>query len=73
MPPNVEKAKEFEIHAHFVFSKPSFIKLEYGVKLVESGKIKSQVAKVMPLAQAAAAQDLVAAGGINGKLILEVK
>jgi len=73
MPPNVEKAKEFEIHAKFVFSKPSFLKLEYGVKLVESGEIKSQVAKIMQLTQASAAQELVAAGGVNGKLVLEVK
>lgn len=72
-PPSEELAKKFGIDARFVFSKPSFQKLDFGKKLVEEGKIKTQVVKVMNLESAAKAQDLMLSGGVNGKIVLEIK
>jgi NADPH:quinone reductase-like Zn-dependent oxidoreductase len=72
MPPSAELAKKFEVTAQFINSTPSFEKLEFGKKLVEEGKIKPHIAKIMKLAQAAEAQELVSAGGINGKVVLEI-
>ena len=46
-------------------------KVENGVVVLE-GKIKPIIAKTFPLAEAAQAQDFVSAGGMNGKVVLEV-
>lgn len=72
MPPSEELAQQHHITAKFISSTPSHKKLEFGAKLVEDGKIKTQIAKVMKLEDAAHAQDLVSAGGLNGKVVLEV-
>lgn len=72
-PPSEELAKKFGVDARFVFSKPSFQKLDFGKKMVEEGKIKTQVAQVMNLENAAIAQDLISSGGVNGKIVLEVQ
>ena len=71
MPPSEELAQQHHIAAKFISSAPSHKKLEFGAKLVEEGKIKTQIAKVMKLEDAAQAQDLVSAGGLNGKVVLE--
>ncbi len=72
MPPSVELAQKYEVAAQFVSSVPSYKKLEYGLQLFAQGKIKASVAKTLKLEEAAKAQDLVTAGGINGKVVLEV-
>jgi NADPH:quinone reductase-like Zn-dependent oxidoreductase len=72
MPPSEELAQQYRITAKFISSAPSHKKLEFGAKLVEEGKIKTQIAKVMTLEDAARAQDLVSAGGLNGKVVLVV-
>lgn len=72
MPPSEELAQQHHITAKFISSAPSHKKLEFGAKLVEEGKIKTQIAKVMKLEDAAQAQNLVSAGGLNGKIVLEV-
>lgn len=72
MPPSEELARKYHITASFISSAPSHKKLEFGVKLVEEGKIKTQIAKVLKLEDAAHAQDLVSAGGLNGKVVLVV-
>ena len=72
MPPSAELAEKFGVTAQFVSLPPSHKKLEFGVKLLEQGKIKASIAKTIKLEQAAQAQDLVSAGGVNGKIILEV-
>ncbi len=71
-PPPAELAEKFNVVAQFVFSNSSHKKLEFGVQLLEQGKIKAVIAKVTSLAQAAQAQDWVSAGGVNGKVILEI-
>jgi len=72
MPPSEELAKQYHVTAKFISSTPSYHKLEFGKKLVEEGKIKTQIAETMKLKDAAHAQDLVTLGGINGKIVLEI-
>ncbi|WP_426671545.1 NADP-dependent oxidoreductase [Mucilaginibacter sp. McL0603] len=72
MPPSEDMANQYHITAKFMSSEPSHKKLEFGAELVEEGKIKIQIAKVMKLEEAAKAQDLVSAGGLNGKVVLVV-
>lgn len=71
-PPDEAAAKKYRVTAEFLSSEPSYQKLNYGRRLVEAGKIKPLVAQVLPLAQAAQAQDLLAAGGLAGKVVLAV-
>ena len=70
MPPSEDLAKQHGVTAKFISSTPSFKKLEFGKKLVEEGKIKTHISKTLSLKDAAQAQDLVSAGGINGKVVL---
>jgi len=70
--PSAELAKKHEVIVQYLNSTPSFKKLDFGSQLVDQGKIKPHIAKTMKLEQAAAAQDLVSAGGVNGKVVLEV-
>lgn len=72
MPPPEELAKQYGITARFISSEASYKKLDFGKQLVEDGKIKPQIAKVLTLEDAAEAQDLVSAGGLNGKVVLAV-
>ena len=72
MPPSQELAEKYGIIAQFISSEASHKKLEFGVKLVEEGKVKAQIARILKLEDAAKAQDLVSAGGINGKVVLVV-
>jgi len=72
MPPSQELAQQYGISAQFISSAPSHKKLEFGAKLVEEGKIKTQIAKTFKLEDAALAQDFVFGGGVNGKVVIEV-
>lgn len=71
-PPSQELAERFGVTARFIASLPAAKKLEFGKTLVESGKVTSRIAKIMQLKDASLAQDLVAAGGLNGKVVLAV-
>ena len=70
--PSPELAQKYSIEARFVSSNLSAKSLENGLSLVLEGKIKPIIAKTFPLAEAAQAQDFVSAGGMNGKVVLEV-
>ena len=70
--PSPELAQKYGIEARFVSSNLSAKSLENGLNWVREGKIKPIVAKTFPLAEAAKAQDFVSAGGVNGKVVLEV-
>jgi len=72
MPPSQELAEKFEVKAEFISSTPSHKKLDYGKELIEAGKLKPQIAQTMKLEEAAAAQDKVSGGGVNGKIVLEI-
>lgn len=41
-------------------------------ELIEAGKLKPAVGRVFPLADAAAAHELLEAGHVRGKLVLDV-
>lgn len=70
--PSVELAKKHNVDARFISSNLSAKSLEYGLTLVSEGKLKPFVAKIFKLEDAAKAQDFVSAGGVNGKVVLEV-
>ena len=72
MPPSAELAEKFNVTVQFVFSYSSYKKLEFGVQLLEQGKIKAVISKITNLEQAAQAQDMVSTGGVNGKVVLEM-
>ena len=72
MPPSAELAEKAGVTAAFVSSNPSYLKLDFGKHLVEEGKIKATITKVMKLQDAAQAQDMISNGGVNGKIVLEV-
>jgi NADPH:quinone reductase-like Zn-dependent oxidoreductase len=40
--------------------------------MASAGKLKTKIAKTFPLAEAAQAQDYLSAGGVNGKVVLQV-
>lgn len=73
MPPSQELAQQYGVEAKFVSSTYTYKKLDYGKQLVEDGRIKPQIAKTMKLEETAEAQDIVSAGGIDGKIVLEIE
>lgn len=73
MPPSQELAQQYGVEASYVSSAFTHQKLDYGRRLVEEGRIKPHIAKTMKLAEAAQAQDLVSAGGLDGKVVLEIE
>jgi NADPH:quinone reductase-like Zn-dependent oxidoreductase len=72
MPPDDNLAQKYGVSARFADGQPSFQILEFGTDLIQQGKIKPNVSKVMTLEEAATAQNLVSAGGLNGKVVLTV-
>ena len=72
VPPSPELASKHEVHARFVEGLPTLQQLEFGTDLIKHGKVTPRIVKVMKLEEAAAAQQLVAAGGVNGKAVLTI-
>ncbi len=70
--PSQELAEKYGVEAKFISSTTSVQKLDYGKKLVEERKIKPHVVKVFKLKDAAKAQQMLAAGGLQGKIVLEI-
>ena len=70
--PSQEMAEKYGVEAKFIPSTTSVEKLDYGKILVEEGKIKPQVVKTFKLENAAEAQEMLAAGVVNGKIVLEI-
>ncbi len=70
--PSQELAEKYGVEAKFISSTTSVKKLDYGKKLVEEEKIKPHVVKTMKLKDAPEAQELLTAGGLNGKIVLEI-
>ncbi len=71
-PPSQALAESSGVEAKFIGSRYSYKKLDYGTALVEAGKIIPRVVKTMRLEQAAEAQDLLSAGGLDGKIVLQI-
>ena len=72
MPPSQELAQQHGVSASFLSSDLSRKGLELGLQLIAQGKLKPIIAKTFKLEQAMRAQELVSAGGVNGKVVLEV-
>lgn len=70
--PSQELANAYNVEARFVSSDLSAKNLQNGLALVSEGKIKPFVSKTFQLEEAAKAQDFLAAGGVNGKVVLTV-
>ena len=72
MPPSQELAKSYEVEAKFISSGYSYKKLDFGMKLLEEGKLIPQTITLMKFENAAEAQDKLSSGGLNGKVVLEL-
>ena len=70
--PSQELAQKYQVEAYFVSSNLFAKNLENGLKLVTEGKLKVLVTKTFPLSEAALAQDMLAQGGVNGKVVLTI-
>jgi len=69
-PPSEEKAKQFGVKGATVMVTPKPDQLAEINRLVETGKLKVRVAKVLPLAEVKKAHQLSASGHVDGKIIL---
>jgi len=72
-PPSQQLAEQFQVKAGFVSADISPENLQNGLHLLESGKFKPVVSSLFKLEEAAAAQDFLSAGGVNGKVVLVVE
>lgn len=70
--PSAELATKYGIDARFISSDLSAKNTENGLSLVIEGKLKPFVSKIFKLEEAAAAQDFVSAGAVNGKVVLTI-
>ena len=70
--PDPQLAEQHKVEARFVFSDLSEKSLAVGLKKVKWGKLKPIVTTTFRLEDAALAQDFVSAGGVNGKVVLQV-
>lgn len=70
--PSAELAAKYGVDARFISSDLSAKSLANGLALVAAGQLKPFVTKTYNLEEAAAAQDFVSAGGVNGKVVLKV-
>ncbi len=72
IPPSQALAEQYNVSAAFVASNITSASIHNGIELLKSGKLKPVVSKVFALEDAAAAQDFLTAGGVNGKVILKI-
>ena len=72
-PPSAEKAKELGVRAAFVASHPNGAQLTEIAKLIDAGKIKPKVDRILPLSEARRAHELSQSGHTRGKIVLRVK
>lgn len=70
--PSPELANKYGVDARFISSDLSAKSLENGLALVSAGKLRPFVTKTFKLEEAAQAQDFIAAGGVNGKVVLQI-
>jgi NADPH:quinone reductase len=69
-PPDAALAKKRGVNAGYVFVEPSASQLATLAELCDKGKLKPNVQRIFPLADAAEAQKLSEAGHVRGKLVL---
>ncbi len=71
-PPPPEKAEAHGVRQAFVFVQPDAEALAQLADLVDAGKLRPCVEKVLPLAEARRAQELSQTGHTRGKIVLRV-
>lgn len=71
--PSQDLAAQYNVIAYFVASNISPENLKHGIDLIKAGKFVPIVSKTFKLEYAAIAQDFLAAGGVNGKVVLLVE
>jgi NADPH:quinone reductase-like Zn-dependent oxidoreductase len=71
-PPSEEEAKKFGVRSAFLSVKGGSALLAELATLVDSGKIKPMVEKVLPLSEARQAHELNETGHARGKIVLKV-
>jgi NADPH:quinone reductase-like Zn-dependent oxidoreductase len=71
--PSQNLAEQYNVIAYFVASNISPENLKHGINLIKAGKFVPIVSKTFKLECAAIAQDFLAAGGVNGKVVLLVE
>jgi NADPH:quinone reductase-like Zn-dependent oxidoreductase len=71
-PPSEEKAVQYTVNTAMVFVKPNGEQLNQINELIESGKLKTNVQIVLPLAEVKRAHELSKAGHTRGKIVLRV-
>jgi NADPH:quinone reductase-like Zn-dependent oxidoreductase len=71
-PPSVEEAKKHDVRSAFLSAQGGSSLLAELATLVDSGKIKPMVEKVLPLSEARQAHELNETGHARGKIVLRV-
>jgi NADPH:quinone reductase-like Zn-dependent oxidoreductase len=71
-PQNEDAAKQKDIHVEGFMAQSLAEELEQIKQLIDSGKVKPVIAKVMPLKDAVKAQELSEEGHTRGKIVLQV-
>jgi NADPH:quinone reductase-like Zn-dependent oxidoreductase len=71
-PPSVEKAKALGVRAAFVAGHPSGAQLAEIAKLIDSGKLKPTIDRILPLSEVRRAHELSKSGHTHGKIVLRI-
>jgi NADPH:quinone reductase-like Zn-dependent oxidoreductase len=71
-PPSVDEAKKYDVRSAFLSAQGGSSLLAELATLVDSGKIKPMVEKVLPLSEARQAHELNETGHARGKIVLKV-
>jgi NADPH:quinone reductase-like Zn-dependent oxidoreductase len=71
-PQGVEELKDRGVNASFVFVAPDAAELTVLARMCEDGELSPHVSEVLPLTEAARAQELSEAGHTRGKIVLEI-
>ncbi len=61
-----------DLHGHYIFVRPSATELDELALLVDEERLRVEVARILPLAEAAEAHREIEAGHVRGKLVLEI-
>ena len=72
-PPSAEAAQAHGVRATFHSSHPSAAQLAEIAALIDSGKLKPLIDRIVPLSEARHAQELSQSGHTRGKIVLRVK
>ncbi|HEV2480851.1 MAG TPA: NADP-dependent oxidoreductase [Puia sp.] len=70
-PPSQEKGKQYGVNATFMMTSPDRSIMELVAGMAAKGEIRLKVGKVLPLARAREAQELMEGRTIKGKIVLE--